>query len=167
MGAHARHGRPSVGETDHVRRHTLRAWLALGGRLQARHAIRERRYRMSTPLPMPATEPRPLWYKDAVIYQLHVKTFSDSNGDGIGDFRGLSSKLDYLSDLGVNCVWLLPMYPSPFRDDGYDIADYYSIHPSYGTLDDFREFLDAAHARRLRVVTELVLNHTSDQHAWF
>ena len=120
---------------------------------------------MSTPLPMTAADPQPLWYKDAVIYQLHVKTFADSNGDGIGDFKGLSSKLDYLADLGVTCLWLLPMYPSPFRDDGYDIADYYSIHPSYGTLDDFREFLDAAHARRLRVVTELVLNHTSDQHA--
>src|SRR6188472_909786 len=109
----------------------------------------------------------PLWYKDAVIYQLHVKTFADGNGDGVGDFKGLTGKLSYLRDLGLNCLWLLPMYPSPFRDDGYDIADYYSIHPSYGTLDEFREFLDAAHARRLRVVTELVLNHTSDQHAWF
>ena len=109
----------------------------------------------------------PLWYKDAVIYQLHVKTFADSNGDGIGDFKGLTGKLDYLRDLGVDCLWLLPMYPSPFRDDGYDIADYCSIHPSYGTLDDFAEFLDAAHARGLRVITELVLNHTSDQHAWF
>ena len=109
----------------------------------------------------------PLWYKDAVIYQLHVKTFADGNGDGIGDFKGLTGKLSYLRDLGVDCLWLLPMYPSPFRDDGYDIADYRSIHPSYGTLDDFAEFLDAAHALRLRVVTELVLNHTSDQHAWF
>ena len=109
----------------------------------------------------------PLWYKDAVIYQLHVKTFADGNGDGIGDFKGLIGKLSYLRDLGVDCLWLLPMYPSPFRDDGYDIADYRSIHPSYGTLEDFAEFLDAAHALRLRVVTELVLNHTSDQHAWF
>jgi len=109
----------------------------------------------------------PLWYKDAVIYQLHVKTFADGNGDGVGDFKGLTGKLSYLRDLGLNCLWLLPMYPSPFRDDGYDIADYRSIHPSYGTLDDFAEFLDAAHAHRLRVVTELVLNHTSDQHAWF
>ena len=109
----------------------------------------------------------PLWYKDAVIYQLHVKTFADGNGDGVGDFKGLTGKLSYLRDLGLNCLWLLPMYPSPFRDDGYDIADYCSIHPSYGTLDDFAEFLDAAHAHRLRVVTELVLNHTSDQHAWF
>jgi maltose alpha-D-glucosyltransferase/alpha-amylase len=108
-----------------------------------------------------------LWYKDAVIYQLHVKSFYDSNEDGIGDFKGLTSKLDYLGELGVDCLWLLPMYPSPFRDDGYDIADYYSIHPNYGTLDDFREFLTEAHARGLRVITELVLNHTSDQHAWF
>ena len=109
----------------------------------------------------------PLWYQDAVIYQLHVKTFCDSNGDGVGDFRGLTEKLDYLQELGVDCLWLLPMYPSPFRDDGYDIADYCSIHPSYGTLDDFREFLEAAHVRGLRVITELVVNHTSDQHAWF
>jgi maltose alpha-D-glucosyltransferase/alpha-amylase len=108
-----------------------------------------------------------LWYKDAVIYQLHVKTFCDSNADGIGDFNGLTSKLEYLQELGVDCLWLLPMYPSPFRDDGYDIADYYRIHPSYGTLPDFRTFLEAAHARGLRVITELVLNHTSDQHAWF
>jgi len=108
-----------------------------------------------------------LWYKDAVIYQLHVKTFADSNGDGIGDFKGLTGKLDYLKDLGVDCLWLLPMYPSPFRDDGYDIADYCGIHPSYGTLEDFEEFLDGAHARGLRVITELVLNHTSDQHVWF
>jgi maltose alpha-D-glucosyltransferase/alpha-amylase len=108
-----------------------------------------------------------LWYKDAVIYQLHVKTFCDSNDDGIGDFNGLTSRLGYLQELGVDCLWLLPMYPSPFRDDGYDIADYYSIHPSYGTLDDFRAFLDAAHRRGLRVITELVLNHTSDQHPWF
>ena len=109
----------------------------------------------------------PLWYKDAVIYQLHVKSFCDSNEDGVGDFKGLTSRLDYLEELGVDCLWLLPMYPSPFRDDGYDIADYYSIHPSYGTLDDFREFLAEAHARGLRVITELVLNHTSDQHVWF
>jgi len=117
-----------------------------------------------TPLPK---KTEPLWYKDAVIYQLHVKTFADSNGDGVGDFKGLTGKLSYLRDLGVDCLWLLPMYPSPFRDDGYDIADYLSIHPSYGTLEDFAEFLDAAHAHRLRVVTELVLNHTSDQHEWF
>jgi maltose alpha-D-glucosyltransferase/alpha-amylase len=109
----------------------------------------------------------PLWYKDAIIYQLHVKTFADSNGDGTGDFRGLTSRLDYIRDLGVDCIWILPMYPSPFRDDGYDIADYGAIHPSYGTLDDFREFLGAAHERGLKVITELVLNHTSDQHQWF
>jgi maltose alpha-D-glucosyltransferase/alpha-amylase len=96
-----------------------------------------------------------------------VKSFCDSNGDGVGDFNGLTSKLDYLQSLGVDCLWLLPMYPSPFRDDGYDIADYRSIHPAYGTLDDFQRFLDAAHTRGLRVITELVLNHTSDQHAWF
>jgi maltose alpha-D-glucosyltransferase/alpha-amylase len=108
-----------------------------------------------------------LWYKDAVIYQLHVKSFCDGDGDGIGDFRGLTGKLDYLQELGVDCLWLLPMYPSPFRDDGYDIADYYSLHPSYGTIEHFREFIDAAHGRGLRVITELVLNHTSDQHPWF
>jgi maltose alpha-D-glucosyltransferase / alpha-amylase len=109
----------------------------------------------------------PLWYKDAVIYQLHVKTFVDSDGDGVGDFRGLTSKLDYLEALGVNTLWLLPTFPSPFRDDGYDIADYYSIHPMYGTIEDFKGFLAAAHERGLRVVTELVLNHTSDKHPWF
>ena len=107
------------------------------------------------------------WYKDAVIYQLHVRTFYDSNGDGIGDFRGLTGKLDYLQELGVNTVWLLPFYPSPLRDDGYDIADYTSVHRSYGTLDDFKEFLAAAHERGLRVIIEMVLNHTSDQHPWF
>jgi maltose alpha-D-glucosyltransferase/alpha-amylase len=109
----------------------------------------------------------PLWYKDAVFYQLSVKTFCDSTGDGVGDFRGLTGKLDYLRGLGVDCLWLLPTFPSPFRDDGYDIADYYNIHPMYGTLQDFREFLAAAHERGLRVITELVVNHTSDQHAWF
>jgi maltose alpha-D-glucosyltransferase / alpha-amylase len=109
----------------------------------------------------------PLWYKDAVFYQLHVKSFADSNGDGIGDFRGLTSKLEHLAALGVDCLWLQPMYPSPFRDDGYDISDYTSIHPSYGTLQDFTEFLERAHALGLRVIIELVLNHTSDQHVWF
>ena len=109
----------------------------------------------------------PLWYKDAVFYQLHVKTFCDSNADGTGDFRGLTGKLDYLQRLGVTCLWLLPTFPSPFRDDGYDIADYYGIHPGYGSLDDFRAFLEQAHARGLRVITELVLNHTSDRHPWF
>ena len=107
------------------------------------------------------------WYRDAIFYELHVKAFNDSDGTGVGDFHGLIAKLDYLRDLGVDCLWLLPMYPSPFRDDGYDIADYCAIHPAYGTIDDFRAFLDAAHARGLRVITELVLNHTSDQHPWF
>jgi maltose alpha-D-glucosyltransferase/alpha-amylase len=109
----------------------------------------------------------PQWYKDAVFYQLHVKSFADSNADGIGDFAGLTAKLDHLQSLGVDCLWLQPMYPSPFRDDGYDIADYYSIHPGYGTIDDFRRFLEQAHARGLRVIIELVMNHTSDQHPWF
>ena len=108
-----------------------------------------------------------LWYKDAVIYQVHVRTFYDSNGDGIGDFRGLAQKLDYLQDLGINAIWLMPFFPSPLRDDGYDIADYRSVHPSYGVLDDFKVFLDAAHQRGIRVVIEMVLNHTSDQHPWF
>ncbi len=107
------------------------------------------------------------WYKRAVFYELHVKAYNDSNADGIGDFRGLLTKLDYLHDLGIDCIWLLPMYPSPLRDDGYDISDYYNVHSSYGTLDDFHGFLDAAHARGIRVITELVINHTSDQHPWF
>jgi len=109
----------------------------------------------------------PLWYKDAVIYELHVKTFHDSDGDGIGDFRGLIQKLDYLQELGITAIWLLPFYPSPLRDDGYDIADYFDVNPNYGTLDDFRAFLDGAHKRGLRVITELVINHTSDQNPWF
>ncbi len=109
----------------------------------------------------------PLWYKDAVIYELHVKTFCDSDGDGMGDFRGLMEKLDYLQELGVTALWLLPFYPSPLRDDGYDIADYFDVNPAFGTLDDFRAFLDAAHERNLRVITELVINHTSDQNPWF
>jgi maltose alpha-D-glucosyltransferase/alpha-amylase len=108
-----------------------------------------------------------LWYKDAVFYELHVKAYRDSTADGSGDFGGLATRLDYLKDLGVGCLWLLPMYPSPFRDDGYDISDYRAIHPAYGTLDDFRAFLDAAHKRGLRVISELVLNHTSDEHPWF
>jgi maltose alpha-D-glucosyltransferase/alpha-amylase len=107
------------------------------------------------------------WYKDAIIYQLHIKAFFDANGDGIGDFAGLMQKLDYVQDLGVNTVWLLPFYPSPLRDDGYDIADYRSVNPAYGRLADFRRFVRAAHERGLRVITELVINHTSDQHPWF
>ena len=109
----------------------------------------------------------PLWYKDAIIYELHVRAFADSNGDGIGDFRGLMDRLDYLQDLGITALWLLPFYPSPLRDDGYDIADYTSVNPAYGTLADFKAFLNEAHRRGLRVITELVLNHTSDQHPWF
>jgi len=108
-----------------------------------------------------------LWYKDAIIYQVHVRTFHDSNGDGIGDFRGLAEKLDYLQELGITALWLMPFFPSPLRDDGYDIADYRSIHPSYGTLDDVKGFLAAAHQRGIRVIVEMVLNHTSDQHPWF
>ncbi|MDY6944814.1 MAG: maltose alpha-D-glucosyltransferase [Pseudomonadota bacterium] len=109
----------------------------------------------------------PLWYKDAVIYQMHVKAFHDANGDGMGDFAGLAQKLDYIQELGVNTIWLLPFYPSPLRDDGYDIADYTNVHPDYGTLEDFRQFIDEAHRRGLKVITELVINHTSDQHPWF
>ena len=109
----------------------------------------------------------PLWYKDAVIYELHVRAFADGNADGIGDFKGLTEKLDYLHDLGVTALWLLPFYPSPLRDDGYDIASYSEIHPDYGTLKDFKVFLKEAHRRGLRVITELVVNHTSDQHPWF
>jgi maltose alpha-D-glucosyltransferase/alpha-amylase len=109
----------------------------------------------------------PLWYKDAIIYELHVKAFHDSNGDGIGDFRGLTEKLDYIEDLGITAIWFLPFYPSPLRDDGYDISDYLNIHPDYGTLKDFKEFLREAHRRGIRVITELIVNHTSDQHPWF
>ncbi len=113
------------------------------------------------------TDKSTLWYKDAIIYEVHVRSFYDSNGDGIGDFRGLLKKLPYLEELGITAVWLLPFYPSPLRDDGYDIADYLSINPDYGSLADFREFLREAHAREIRVIIELVLNHTSDQHTWF
>ncbi len=109
----------------------------------------------------------PLWYKDAVIYELHIKAYADGNGDGIGDFRGLTTHLDHVQLLGVNTIWLLPFYPSPQRDDGYDVANYEDVHPSYGTLDDFRAFVEEAHRRGLRVITELVVNHTSDQHPWF
>jgi maltose alpha-D-glucosyltransferase / alpha-amylase len=108
-----------------------------------------------------------LWYKDAIIYELHIKAFRDQNGDGIGDFKGLLEKLDYLEDLGVTAIWLLPFYPSPLRDDGYDIADYFSINASYGDIRDFKRLLREAHQRNLKVITELVINHTSDQHPWF
>src|SRR5688572_14453317 len=107
------------------------------------------------------------WYRDAIIYQVHVKSFFDSNDNGIGDFAGLTSKLDYIRDLGVSAIWLMPFYPSPLRDDGYDIADYRGINPSYGTMADFKQFIKEAHKRDIRVITELVINHTSDQHPWF
>jgi maltose alpha-D-glucosyltransferase/alpha-amylase len=109
----------------------------------------------------------PFWYKKAIIYQLHPRSFCDSNADGVGDFAGIAQKLDYIADLGVTAIWTMPFYPSPLRDDGYDIAEYYSINPIYGTLDDFKLFLNGAHDRGLRVITELVINHTSDQHPWF
>ena len=109
----------------------------------------------------------PLWYKDAVIYEIHVRAFQDSNADGIGDFPGLLLRLDYLQDLGVTCLWLLPFFPSPLRDDGYDIANYVDVNPCYGTLTDFKLFLDEAHKRGMQVMIELVINHTSDQHPWF
>jgi maltose alpha-D-glucosyltransferase/alpha-amylase len=109
----------------------------------------------------------PLWYKDAVVYQTHVKAFRDGNADGYGDFKGLTERLGYIEQLGADTIWLLPFYPSPLRDDGYDIASYESIHSQYGTIEDFRHFLDAAHVKGLRVLTELVINHTSDQHPWF
>jgi maltose alpha-D-glucosyltransferase/alpha-amylase len=115
----------------------------------------------------PCSATDPLWYKDAVIYEIHVRAFADSNADGIGDFPGLISKLDYLQELGVTCLWLLPFFPSPLRDDGYDIADYVNVNPSYGTIADFQLFLDEAHARNMQVMIELVINHTSDQHPWF
>lgn len=111
--------------------------------------------------------PSNLWYKDAVFYELNLKAFFDGNHDGHGDFQGAIQKLDYLKDLGVDCIWLLPFYPSPLKDDGYDISDYYNVHPNFGTLEDFKEFLHAAHSKGMRVITDLVLNHTSDQHPWF
>jgi len=121
-------------------------------------------------LPVPTIAPAgddPLWYMDAIVYQLHVKAFFDSNDDGMGDFRGLTEKLDYVRDLGVNTIWVMPFYPSPLLDDGYDVSDYENVHPPYGTRADFRRFVEEAHERGLRVVTELIMNHTSDQHPWF
>jgi maltose alpha-D-glucosyltransferase/alpha-amylase len=115
----------------------------------------------------PGMDQDPYWYKDAVIYQLHIKSFYDANADGIGDLKGLSEKLDYLQDLGITAIWLLPFYPSPLKDDGYDISSYQHIHPAYGSLSDFKAFLKKAHDRDIRVITELVINHTSDQHPWF
>jgi maltose alpha-D-glucosyltransferase/alpha-amylase len=132
------------------------------------------RVQLATPAEEAAAEPPvaasvddPLWYRDAVIYQLHVKAFFDSNDDGIGDFRGLTAKLDYIRELGVDTIWLMPFYPSPLKDDGYDVSDYHNVHPQYGTRQDFRQFVREAHHRGLRVITELVVNHTSDQHPWF
>ena len=108
-----------------------------------------------------------LWYKNAVFYQIYIRAFYDSNGDGIGDLNGIVQKMDYLQEFGVDCIWLMPFYPSPLMDDGYDIVDYYNIHPDYGTLEDFKALLRSAHERGIRVITDLVLNHTSDQHPWF
>ncbi|HNW92726.1 MAG TPA: alpha-amylase family glycosyl hydrolase, partial [bacterium] len=107
------------------------------------------------------------WYREAVIYEVPVRAFADGSGDGTGDFRGLRQRLPYLRDLGVTALWVLPFYPSPLRDDGYDIADYTGVHPAYGTLADAREFIEVAHGHGLRVLTELVLNHTSNEHPWF
>ena len=115
----------------------------------------------------PGSAGDPQWYKDAIIYELHVRSFLDSNKDGVGDLVGLTQKLDYLQDLGVTCLWLLPFFPSPWKDDGYDIADFSTVHPAYGTVEDFRTFLNAAHERGLQVLIELVMNHTSDPHPWF
>ena len=109
----------------------------------------------------------PLWYKNAVFYEVYVRAFYDSNGDGHGDLNGLTQKLDYLQSLGVDCLWLLPIYPSPLKDDGYDISDYMGIHPDYGSLGDFKALLEAAHARNIRLIMDLVVNHSSDQHSWF
>ena len=110
---------------------------------------------------------RPHWYQTAVFYELYVRAYQDSTGDGNGDLKGVIQRLDYVSDLGVDCIWLMPTFPSPLVDDGYDIADYYGVHPDYGSVDDFKALIDAAHARGLRVIADLVLNHTSDQHPWF
>jgi maltose alpha-D-glucosyltransferase / alpha-amylase len=128
---------------------------------------KEKAIEATPPVVGSGTIPDPLWYKDAIIYELHVKAFFDSNNDGIGDIAGLMRKLDYLQDLGVTALWLLPFYPSPLKDDGYDIADYRGVHPDYGTRAEFRQFVREAHRRNLRVITELVINHTSDQHSWF
>ncbi|MDP9095325.1 MAG: alpha-amylase family glycosyl hydrolase, partial [Pseudomonadota bacterium] len=121
---------------------------------------------LAPPPPLPPMEDV-LWYKDAIIYQLHIKSFFDGNNDGVGDFRGLLEKLDYIAELGVTAIWMLPFYPSPRRDDGYDIAQYTGVHPDYGDMDDVRRFIDEAHARGLKVINELVINHTSNEHAWF
>jgi maltose alpha-D-glucosyltransferase/alpha-amylase len=113
------------------------------------------------------SNPNPLWFKDAIIYEVPIRAFADSNADGIGDFRGLTEKLDYLQDLGITAVWVLPFFPSPLRNDGDDIEDYTSVNSIYGNLEDFTAFLEAAHARNIRVIIELIVNHTSDRHPWF
>lgn len=115
----------------------------------------------------PAPSATPFWYKDAVFYELHVRTFFDSDGDGIGDFKGLTQKLDYLQGLGVDCIWLLPFYPSPLKDDGYDVADFYGIHPDIGTLGDFQEFTKEVHKRGMKVIADMIFNHVSSEHLWF
>src|SRR5215469_11124673 len=115
----------------------------------------------------PQNEPEGDWHKDAVVYQIHVKSFRDGSGVGVGDFPGLTQKLGYLQELGITCIWLQPFFPSPLRDGGYDIANFRAIHPAYGSVDDFRRFLEEAHRRGIRVLAELVLGHTSDQHPWF
>ena len=112
-------------------------------------------------------EAEPLWFKTAVFYEIHIRAFFDANGDGSGDFRGLIEKLDYLQWLGIDCIWLLPYYESPLRDGGYDISNFFEIHPDYGTIEDVKEFLDAAHQRGIRVIADLVMNHTSSDHQWF
>jgi maltose alpha-D-glucosyltransferase/alpha-amylase len=134
---------------------------------RSRSVVSPQSTELTPPLDSAAADDAARWYQDAVIYELHVRAFHDSNGDGIGDFRGLTEKLDYIQDLGATAIWLLPFYPSPLKDDGYDIADYTNVNPIYGTLRDFKNFLREAHQRDLRVITELVVNHTSDQHAWF
>jgi maltose alpha-D-glucosyltransferase/alpha-amylase len=130
-------------------------------------ATAELETRMTTATHAPREVRAAPWFKDAIIYQVHVRAFQDSNNDGVGDFRGLMSRLDYIQDLGVTAIWLQPFFPSPLRDDGYDIADYRNVNSQYGTLEDFQAFLEEAHRRDLRVITELVMNHTSDQHEWF
>src|SRR6266436_4256746 len=112
-------------------------------------------------------ERNPLWFKTAIFYEIHIRGFFDGNDDGSGDFRGLIEKLDYLQWLGVDCVWLLPMYQSPLRDGGYDISNFFALHPDYGTVDDFKEFVEQAHQRGIRVIADLVMNHTSADHPWF
>src|SRR5579863_6640582 len=112
-------------------------------------------------------EANPLWFKQAIFYEIHIRGFYDGNGDGSGDFQGLTEKLDYLEWLGIDCIWLLPFYASPLRDGGYDIADFYAVHPDYGNVDDVKRLIDAAHARQIRVIADLVMNHTSSDHPWF